>query len=130
MQPPSDKASDQLQDQLQTALEGRYAIERRVGAGGMAFVYLATDLRHRRRVAVDAEESFVLARSEAAAALVARPWEDSAPLEWAVARNLGVRVDGWYVALVVGTPELLAEFEQERTPVAREVVTAERSRTG
>jgi eukaryotic-like serine/threonine-protein kinase len=39
-------------ERLRTALAGRYAIERELGAGGMATVYLAEDLRHRRRVAV------------------------------------------------------------------------------
>src|SRR5215831_15944380 len=39
-------------DQLNTALAGRYAIERRVGEGGMATVYLARDLRHNRKVAL------------------------------------------------------------------------------
>jgi serine/threonine protein kinase len=42
----------ELQDQLQVALADRYAIEREVGRGGMATVYLARDLRHRRPVAV------------------------------------------------------------------------------
>ena len=37
---------------LRTSLAGRYTIEREVGAGGMAHVYEARDLRHRRRVAV------------------------------------------------------------------------------
>jgi serine/threonine-protein kinase len=37
---------------LRTSLAGRYTIEREVGAGGMARVYEAHDLRHRRRVAV------------------------------------------------------------------------------
>jgi serine/threonine protein kinase len=37
---------------LNAALEGRYRIEREVGAGGMATVYLADDLRHERRVAL------------------------------------------------------------------------------
>ncbi len=37
---------------LNAALSGRYAIEREIGAGGMATVYLARDLRHNRRVAV------------------------------------------------------------------------------
>ena len=37
---------------LATALAGRYTIERELGAGGMATVYLATDLRHGRKVAV------------------------------------------------------------------------------
>ncbi len=39
-------------EQLSTALSGRYTIERRVGEGGMAVVYLARDLKHNRRVAL------------------------------------------------------------------------------
>src|ERR1043166_3567150 len=35
-----------------TALASRYRIERELGAGGMALVYLAHDLRHDRRVAL------------------------------------------------------------------------------
>src|SRR5215813_9780602 len=38
--------------QLATALADRYAIEREIGRGGMATVYLARDLRHDRRVAL------------------------------------------------------------------------------
>ncbi|GMR13966.1 MAG: hypothetical protein BMS9Abin29_2193 [Gemmatimonadota bacterium] len=37
---------------LNEALEGRYSIERELGKGGMATVYLAEDLKHRREVAV------------------------------------------------------------------------------
>lgn len=37
---------------LTTALEERYRIQRPIGAGGMATVYLATDLRHEREVAL------------------------------------------------------------------------------
>ena len=37
---------------LNAALEGRYAIERELGEGGMATVYLAKDLKHNRNVAV------------------------------------------------------------------------------
>lgn len=36
---------------LGAALEGRYTIDREVGRGGMATVYLARDIRHHRRVA-------------------------------------------------------------------------------
>jgi eukaryotic-like serine/threonine-protein kinase len=38
--------------QLSAALEGRYAIVRELGQGGMATVYLAEDLKHARRVAL------------------------------------------------------------------------------
>jgi eukaryotic-like serine/threonine-protein kinase len=37
---------------LTRALEGRYRIERELGAGGMATVYLAEDLKHDRKVAI------------------------------------------------------------------------------
>jgi serine/threonine-protein kinase len=39
-------------DRLSAALADRYCIERELGAGGMATVYLAQDLRHQRQVAV------------------------------------------------------------------------------
>jgi serine/threonine protein kinase/tetratricopeptide (TPR) repeat protein len=39
-------------DLLRAALEGRYAIERLIGQGGMATVYLARDTRHERPVAI------------------------------------------------------------------------------
>ena len=42
----------EVPDVLRKALEGRYRIERLLGEGGMATVYLAEDLRHSRRVAV------------------------------------------------------------------------------
>ena len=37
---------------LNAALEGRYTIERELGEGGMATVYLADDLKHERKVAL------------------------------------------------------------------------------
>src|SRR5438876_2065673 len=49
--------------QLQAALSDRYAIERELGRGGMATVYLARDVRHERRVALK------VLRPEVAAAL-------------------------------------------------------------
>ena len=44
--------TDALLHQLKTALVDRYRIEREAGAGGMATVYLAADVRHDRRVAI------------------------------------------------------------------------------
>jgi serine/threonine-protein kinase len=41
-----------LLDQIQQVLGDRYIIEREVGRGGMAFVYLARDRRYERQVAV------------------------------------------------------------------------------
>ncbi|MEO7648720.1 MAG: protein kinase, partial [Gemmatimonadaceae bacterium] len=37
---------------LATALSDRYVIEREIGVGGMATVYLAEDVKHRRKVAI------------------------------------------------------------------------------
>ncbi len=52
-----------LLDRLKTALADRYAIEREIGAGGMATVYLAEDLKLHRKVALK------VLRPELAAAL-------------------------------------------------------------
>ncbi len=54
--------SDQLQG-LKAALVDRYAIREELGAGGMATVYLAEDMKHHRKVAVK------VLRQELAAAL-------------------------------------------------------------
>jgi len=42
----------ELRSQLEAGLSGRYALERELGQGGMAIVYLARDLRHDRSVAL------------------------------------------------------------------------------
>src|SRR3970282_1343906 len=42
----------ELIDTLRQSVADRYAIEREVGRGGMATVFLAQDLRHRRPVAL------------------------------------------------------------------------------
>ena len=54
--------TDEL-DSLKSALADRYQIERELGSGGMATVYLAHDLKHDRKVAVK------VLRPELAAAL-------------------------------------------------------------
>jgi serine/threonine-protein kinase len=41
-----------IPDRLGAALADRYRIERELGAGGMATVYLAADLKHDRKVAI------------------------------------------------------------------------------
>ena len=41
-----------LLERLKSALADRYAVEREVGRGGMATVFLAEDLKHHRRVAI------------------------------------------------------------------------------
>jgi serine/threonine-protein kinase len=43
--------ADQL-ERLRSALADRYTIERELGRGGMATVYLADDLKHDRKVAI------------------------------------------------------------------------------
>lgn len=43
---------DALREQLQASLAGRYSIERELGRGGMATVFLARDLKHDRLVAL------------------------------------------------------------------------------
>ncbi len=43
---------DVIPDRLSAALADRYRIERELGAGGMATVYLAEDLKHHRQVAI------------------------------------------------------------------------------
>ena len=41
-----------IPDRLTAALSDRYTIERELGQGGMATVYLAQDLKHDRQVAI------------------------------------------------------------------------------
>ncbi len=58
----TDDAAQQrpvIADRLRAALAGRYTVERELGRGGMATVYLARDIRHDRAVAVKVLEGDV-----------------------------------------------------------------------
>jgi serine/threonine-protein kinase len=48
---PASGGDDSIR-RLNTALAGRYSLERELGRGGMATVYLAKDIRHDREVAI------------------------------------------------------------------------------
>ncbi|HSR92144.1 MAG TPA: serine/threonine-protein kinase [Gemmatimonadales bacterium] len=50
--PSEDSPAAREPERLKAALADRYQLERKLGAGGMATVYLATDLKHDRLVAV------------------------------------------------------------------------------
>ena len=54
-------------DRLTAALADRYRLERELGAGGMATVYLADDLKHDRKVAIKVLREFP-----------GTPWADAA----------------------------------------------------
>jgi serine/threonine-protein kinase len=56
--------TDQL-SQLQAALADRYRVERELGQGGMAVVYLAEDLKHHRYIALKVLRSALAASIEA-----------------------------------------------------------------
>ena len=62
--------SDAIPDRLVAALAGRYRIEREIGAGGSATVYLAQDLKHHRQVAIK------VLRPQLAAAMGPERFED------------------------------------------------------
>jgi Tol biopolymer transport system component len=49
---PNSEPALRTAEQLSVALAGRYVVEREIGAGGMATVYLARDVRHNRKVAL------------------------------------------------------------------------------
>jgi hypothetical protein len=54
-----------IPDGRSTALAHRYAIERGLGAGGMATVYLAHDVKHNRKVVLKVGAGACRERAEA-----------------------------------------------------------------
>ena len=50
---------------LRVALEGRYRVIRELGAGGMATVYLAHDVKHERDVAIKVIRPAAIERPDA-----------------------------------------------------------------
>src|SRR6266536_490828 len=63
LSPTTRRPGDDLQTPLQAGVAGRYTLERELGRGGMATVFLARDLKHKRLVA------FKVLRAEIATAL-------------------------------------------------------------
>ncbi len=107
--------SDTLEN-LRTALAGRYQIERQLGSGGMATVYLARDLKHGRQVAIK------VLRPELAAVIGARRFlhEIATVAVLQHPRILGLIDSGeangtaWYVMPYVDGESLRDRLEREK----------------
>ena len=69
-------------ERLAAALAGRYRLERQLGQGGMATVYLAENVKHNRKVADG--KTFIVAKpvNSAADVIVALTWADQARRAW------------------------------------------------
>ncbi len=109
-------------DALREALRGRYEIERELGRGGMATVYLARDLRHDRTVALK-----VLARHLGPIGAERFLHEIRIAARLTHPHVLGVHDSGeaagflYYVMPYVQGETLRARLERERTLPIREV---------
>ena len=106
-----------LADRLRAALAGRYELDRELGRGGMAIVYLARDLKHQRSVALK------VMRPELAASLAAdrflREIHIAAELQHPLIVPLydsGETPDGllWYVMPYVEGETLRARLAREQ----------------
>src|SRR5574341_1340416 len=64
---------------LQTALSDRYLVERELGQGGMAIVYLASDMRKQRPVAVKVLRPERVAHPDARVIVVCNQGYSSSP---------------------------------------------------
>jgi serine/threonine-protein kinase len=66
-------------DHLKEAMADRYTLERELGAGGMATVYLAHDPRHNRKVAIKVMNSELAAIIGAARSVAGIPTAPGGP---------------------------------------------------
>ena len=111
-------------EKLQSSLSDRYRIEREIGAGGMATVYLARDLRHDRDVAIK------LLRPELGAVLGTERFlaeiKVTARLQHPNILPLfdSGETDGqlWYVMSYVAGESLRAKMDRERQLSVKEAV--------
>ena len=93
-----------LESRLTTALADRYRLERELGAGGMATVYLAEDLRHDRKVAIKVlkpELAAVLGAERFVVEIKTTAADYRADCKWSEYRAF---CDGFYFAVPLGFP--------------------------
>ncbi len=87
---------DELIERLRSVLADRYRVQRELGRGGMATVYLADDLKHRRKVAIKVLDP------ELGESVGSGRFLREAP-EGIYARRMSLSPDGrWIVGLVRG----------------------------
>jgi ribosomal peptide maturation radical SAM protein 1 len=67
----------------------------------------------------------LLTPSQAAAALVPRPYAETDEIAWALERQVGIVRDGWYVPLATAAPGLLRAFEDGTASAASSTVAVE-----
>jgi ribosomal peptide maturation radical SAM protein 1 len=65
------------------------------------------------RALPDTRTSQVLTPAQAAAALVAQPYEETEEIVWALENKVGVQLDRWYVPLATARPKVLQAFEEQ-----------------
>jgi serine/threonine protein kinase len=105
---------------LATALDGRYRIERELGTGGMATVYLAHDVRHNRKVAVKVLRDDLTASGDGVRfvreiMLSSRLARDGAGV-YCKSHDVMGRASLWLQLLAGGPPTILVGFDDFARP--------------
>lgn len=67
----------------------------------------------------------LLTPSQVSAALVPRPYAETAEIAWALDHKVGIVRDGWYIPLATAVPELLQAFEDGTALAASSTVAVE-----